>query len=124
MAAALSAFPSASSALIGEPVSTALSFGSILTVSGKLQHILVAAEKLSLFARPGVISDSWMMTGTWFFFAAHTTGTETKPPFENTMEGLSSLMIRFASPKPFSTLNGSVKFCREKYLRSFPVAIP
>ena len=46
------------------------------------------------------------------------------PGFENTMEGFNCLMILSASPKPFSTLNGSVKFFRAKYLRIFPVDMP
>ncbi len=54
----LSASPFISSLLMGVPVTTALSAGRYCAVSGKLQHIALAAGKLSLFARPGVISDS------------------------------------------------------------------
>ena len=53
-----SLLPSASSARMGEPVSTALSAGMFFIVSGKLQHTLSATGMHSLFARPGVISDS------------------------------------------------------------------
>ena len=83
-----SLLPRRSSCLIGEPVSTALSFGRYLTVSGKLQHIRVAFFIAILLARPGVISDSWIITGICLFPAASTTGTDTKPPFENTISGL------------------------------------
>lgn len=72
---------------MGVPVRTALSAGRVETVSGKLQQILVAEERHNLFASPGVISDSWMMAGILRFFAARTTGTVTKPPFENTTSG-------------------------------------
>ena len=41
-----------------------------------------------LFARPGVISDSWIITGIFLRPAASTTGTDTNPPFENTISGL------------------------------------
>ena len=50
----------------------------------------------SLFASPGVISDSWIITGTLYLAAAKTTGTVTKPPFENTISGLNFLIIFFA----------------------------
>ena len=55
--------PSKSSCLIGEPVRTAFPSGRYLSVSGKLQHILVAFLIAILLARPGVISDSWIITG-------------------------------------------------------------
>ena len=55
---AASLLPECSSARIGEPVTTAFPAGRYGTVSGKLQHTLVAAGSASLFARPGVISDS------------------------------------------------------------------
>lgn len=50
--------PEASSSRIGEPDKTALSFGSIASVSGKLQQTFFATGMQSLFASPGVISDS------------------------------------------------------------------
>ena len=56
--------PERSSRLMGEPVRTALSFGRYFIVSGKLQHMRVAEGMLSLLASPGVMSDSWDMTGT------------------------------------------------------------
>ena len=46
-------------------------------VSGKLQQIFFAARKHSLFARPGVMSDSWMMLGMRSIAPACTTGTLT-----------------------------------------------
>ena len=48
---------------MGDPVSTALSAGRYFKVSGKLQHTLQACGIASLLARPGVISDSWMIAG-------------------------------------------------------------
>ena len=42
----------------------ALSFGRYSRVSGKLQQTFFAEGMQILFARPGVMSDSWMMTGT------------------------------------------------------------
>ena len=56
-------------------------------VSGKLQHTFVAAEREILFTSPGVISDSWIITGIWRCLAARTTGTATKPPLEKTTSG-------------------------------------
>lgn len=53
-------------------------------------------------------------------FAAMTTGTDTKPPFENTTSGFTLLMMRLAWNMPPTTLNGSVRFFSEKYLRSLP----
>ena len=55
---ALRRSPERSSLRIGVPVNTALPAGRCLIVSGKLQQTLVAAGIDSLFARPGVISDS------------------------------------------------------------------
>ena len=78
----------------------------------------------SLFASPGDMSDSWMMVGILQVFAAKTTGTVTKPPLEKTTSGLSLLSILRDSPKPFSTLKGSVMFLRLLYLLSFPEAMP
>ena len=89
---AFSATPLKSSLLIGDPVSTALSAGRYFMVSGKLQQTFLAPFMAILLASPGVISDSWMMAGTWQCFAASTTGTETKPPLENTTSGLSFFM--------------------------------
>ena len=106
--------PSNSSWRIGEPVSTAFSFGRCSKVSGKLQHTFVADGIEILFASPGVISDSWMMVGTWRRFPAMTTGTETKPPLEKITSGFSSLINLFASRNPFRTRKGSVKFCTLK----------
>ena len=51
-------FPVNNSSRIGEPVSTAFPSGRSFTVSGKLQHTLLALGILNLFANPGVISDS------------------------------------------------------------------
>ena len=39
--------------------------GRYFKVSGKLQHTHFADGMQSLFARPGVISDSWMIVGMW-----------------------------------------------------------
>ena len=79
--------PWASSARIGEPVSTALSPGRSFNVSGKLQHTFLATGMHILLASPGVMSDSWMMQGMPRDAAARTTGTATKPPLEKTTSG-------------------------------------
>ena len=71
-----------------QPVRTALSAGRYLIVSGKLQHTFVAFLIAILLASPGVISDSCMITGMCLCPAASTTGTDTKPPFENMISGL------------------------------------
>ena len=55
---AISRSPVKSSWRIGEPVRTALSAGRFFKVSGKLQQIFVADGIESLFASPGVMSDS------------------------------------------------------------------
>ena len=123
-ARAFSLSPVKSSWRIGDPVRTALSWGRELKVSGKLQHTFAAEGMESLLASPGVISDSWMITGTWFFFPAITTGTLTNPPFEKITSGFNCLIRRLASLKPFRTRNGSVKFWRLKYRRSLPEEIP
>ena len=103
-------FPRRSSCLIGEPVRTALSFGRYLSVSGKLQHIFVAPRIAILLARPGVISDSCIITGICLWLAARTTGTDTNPPFEKTISGL-IFLINFLDWKyPAITRNGSVRF--------------
>ena len=78
----------------------------------------------SLFASPGDMSDSWMIVGILQVFAANTTGTVTKPPLEKTTSGFSLLSILRDSPKPLSTLNGSVRFLTLLYLLSFPEEIP
>ncbi len=49
--------------------------------------LFVADGIASLFARPGVMSDSWIITGILRCFAANTTGTETNPPLEKTISG-------------------------------------
>ena len=77
-----------------------------------------------MFARPGVISDSWATTGIFLKEAATTTGTDTNPPFENTTSGFSFLIIYDASKTPFTTLNGSEKFFKSKYLLNYPLDIP
>ena len=59
----------------------------------KLQQMRLALGSAILFASPGVISDSWMMHGIFKEAAALTTGTETKPPLENTMSGFNSFKI-------------------------------
>ena len=82
---------------MGEPVSTAFSSGRYLSVSGKLQHTFFATGMQSLFARPGVRSDSCMMQGIFNDEAALTTGTDTKPPFENTTSGFISFKSFLAS---------------------------
>ena len=89
------ASPDSSSWRIGVPVRTALFSGRHLTVSGKLQQTFAADGIHSLFARPGVISDSWMSAGTLHALAARTTGTETKPPLEKTTFGFSFLSSFF-----------------------------
>ena len=66
---------------------TAFPSGRYFIVSGKLQHTFVALGIASLFARPGVMSDSWIIAGILQCFAARTTGTDTKPPLENTTSG-------------------------------------
>ena len=122
LAASLS--PVKSSVLIGVPVTTAFPSGRFFWVSGKLQHIFVAFGSASLFASPGVISDSWRMTGIFFFAAARATGTLTKPPFEKTISGFSFFISFFDWKYPLKTLKGSIKFLRSKYLLSFPDDIP
>ena len=102
--------PFASSSRIGEPDKTALSLGSMASVSGKLQQTFLATGIQSLLASPGVISDSWMIHGIWRAAAARTTGTLTKPPLEKTTSGLICFNIFLASPKPLMTLKGSVRF--------------
>ena len=82
--------------------------------SGKVQHTLTARGVDSLLARPGVMSDSCSSTGTWCSHAPYTTGTDTKPPLENTMSGLIWRMSEAAWNAPCSTRNGSVKFFRSK----------
>ena len=95
-------------------MSTALSAGRLLTVSGKLQHTFAAEGIHSLFARPGVMSDSWMIAGILHLFAAITTGTVTNPPLEKTTSGFKCFNSFLASLKPFNTRKGSVKFFRSK----------
>ena len=121
---ATSLSPQSSSFLIGEPVSTALFFGRYCKVSGKFVQILVANLVAILLASPGVISDSCIMTGTFESAAAITTGTLTKPPFEKTISGEYFFIILLASKRPLSTLKGSVKFFKSKYLLSLPEDMP
>lgn len=65
------------------PVNIALFFlGRCFKVSAKVEHIFVAKDILILLAKPGVISDSWIMDGTRFNLAPNITGTVTKPPLE------------------------------------------
>src|SRR5690606_27827836 len=106
-----------------EPVQVDLSFGKCLIVSLKTVKIWEANGSEILFAKPGVTSDSWTTTGILANFAAITTGTETKPPLEKMTVGLIFLIIEKACVIPAITLNGSVKFCTEKYRRSFPLDI-
>ena len=61
--------------------------GRYLMVSVKLQQMWSAFFIESLFASPGVMSASWITTGMPSDAAANTTGTATKPPFENTIDG-------------------------------------
>ena len=96
-ASAFWGFPLNNSWRIGVPVSMALLAGSSETVSGKLQHTLVANGMESLFASPGVISDSWIKVGIFRRPAAITTGTVTKPPLEKTTSGFNCFMSFFAS---------------------------
>ena len=120
----LSALPFKSSSLMGDPVSTAFSGGTISKVSGKLQHTTSADDRHSLLASPGVISDSCIMQGIFKRDAALTTGPDTNPPFEKSTLGFNFLRIFLASKYPFITLKGSVKFLGSKYLRSFPLETP
>ena len=55
--------PCNSSLRIGEPVRHAFSFGRYPRVSGKLQQTFAADGIQILLASPGVISDSWIITG-------------------------------------------------------------
>ena len=77
-----------------------------------------------LLARPGVISDSCIIHGILLDLAASTTGTATKPPFENTTSGLIFPRICLAWARPFITLNGSLRFLISIYLRNLPLEIP
>ena len=79
-------------------------------LAGQCQQTFVAEGMEILLARPGVISDSWIMTGTCCPLPARTTGTETKPPLENITSGSRILISLRASPIPLITRNGSVKF--------------
>ena len=106
--------PSNNSLRMGVPVCTPLPFGTYCRVSGKVAQITLAEGIAILFARPGVMSDSWIITGMWFFFAPSTTGTATKPPLENTKSGFNFFNRRFASLMPFSTLNTSLRFSLER----------
>ena len=117
---AASLLPLRSSSRIGEPVSIDLFLGRYCNVSGKLVQILVANLIAILLASPGVISDSCIITGIFESAAAMTTGTLTNPPFEKTISGEYFFIILFASKSPLSTLKGSVKFFKSKYLLSFP----
>ena len=111
---AASRLPSESSLRMGQPVRTAFFGGRYCRVSGKLQHTFAADGMVSLLARPGVKSDSWQMTGICLRPAAITTGTDTKPPLENTTSGFNSFISFFASLKPLITRNGSEKLRRSK----------
>ena len=95
---------------IGEPVTTAFPAGRYGTVSGKLQQILWQPESQAYWPSPGVISDSWMMTGMCSCFAACTTGTETNRLRKNDVRF--QLFSAGFSPErsPLTTRNGSVKF--------------
>ena len=115
--------PFVNSSLIGEPVRTAFSFGSMDKVSGKLQQIFFATGIHSLFASPGVISDSWIIQGMCRDAAARTTGTLTNPPLEKTTSGFIFFKYFRACANPFMTRKGSVKFLRSRYLLNLPVAI-
>ncbi|MNC29902.1 hypothetical protein D3C75_781700 [compost metagenome] len=117
---ALSALPASSSRRMGRPVYTALSPLICLTVSGKLTHTRPAKGTDIRLASPGVISDSWIITGMPRSLAAMTTGTLTKPPLENTTSGFSRPSTRQASHTPLTTLKGSLKFFRSIYRRSLP----
>ena len=90
------------------------------TASGKVQHSTFAKGAQSRLARPGVMSDSWMTTGTPLNFAPYTTGTDTNPPLENTTLGFSLRMMPVAWRMPRITRKGSVKFLGSKYRRSLP----
>ena len=69
----------------------------LLTTKGYKQFEYVKAEQ-SLLASPGVISDSWIIQGIFRDAAALTTGTETKPPLENTTSGFIFFSILTGSP--------------------------
>ncbi len=84
-------------------------------VSSKFKQVLLANGKLNLFARPGVISDSWITTGMRLKYPAITTGKETHPPFENIISTLSLRKRLCAWNIPIKRLNGSKKFCQLKY---------
>ena len=116
--------PNNNSFLIGVPVnSTFLSLINFL-VSGNVIHIFFIKGIEILFASPGVMSDSWEITGILFLKALNITGIATNPPFEKITFGLSNFKIHDASKIPFTTLNGSLKLFKSKYLLSFPVFIP
>src|SRR5690606_25680628 len=92
-------------------------------VSGNVVQIPDANGSAIRFARPGVMSDSWISTGTRFNHAPMTTGTETKPPLEKTTFGFSLRIMRYACSSPPTTLNGSFTLFQSRYRRSFPVEI-
>src|SRR5699024_3453916 len=103
------------------PTYTAFFSGKCFVVSGKVANTFFANGIESLLASPGVISDSSINEGTRLNFAAATTGTDTKPPFETITFGFVLPIIRQASQVPFSTLNGSLTFSSDMHLRNLPV---
>ncbi|MPN40346.1 hypothetical protein SDC9_187882 [bioreactor metagenome] len=119
-----SLLPIKSSDLIGVPVATPFPFLMYLRVSGKVVHTFLANGEAILFASPGVMSDSWIITGMPLSFAPRTTGTATKPPLENTKSGFIFLMIFDASLIPLATLKTSLKLSFDIYLLSLPEEIP
>ena len=78
--------PVNSSARRGVPVTRPF-LPAAAAASGKVQHSALAKGTDRRLARPGVMSDSWISTGTPATAAPYTTGTDTKPPLEKTMFG-------------------------------------
>ena len=93
---------------------------ALAAASGKVVHTARHSGVDRRLASPGVMSDSCTITGTRCSQAPYTTGTETKPPLENTTSGLSRPIRPAAFTLPASTRKGSVKFFTSKYRRSLP----
>ena len=63
------------------------------SVSGNVAQTFFENGIDILLASPGVISDSWIITGTLLKYPPITTGTLTNPPLENIILGLIFFII-------------------------------
>lgn len=87
-----SLFPVFISSLTSAPTYSPFSL-NLLFLSSNVKNIFLQNGDASLFARPADKSDSCATTGTLFSFAPITTGSDTNPPFENTIFGLIFLLF-------------------------------